>query len=294
VTRSEALAAPSLLVAVTNPQHDQTDRLHDKNGVSEEPRDKYISFDEAYGGVAIKHGDCNILSPVQEQYYQILLDRFHALRSALEQPPPLQAIKDLSMSRPITLPSESKIAKDAWERHIIYCQPHPVQVASMDSVSVLNVLRLLSSRLRSFLNEGPIPRIGTWAWALLARSPDRGMLGSEEVAELREFALKAITLLKEGEVNDTPSGYRHEEDEEDDEAEEDFGQAIREALLARAEMRNEKQSIDNISGDSEFRWSKSSVLDMVITVVGEVYGQRDLLEKRPCWSNDENTLQDWG
>jgi hypothetical protein len=57
-------------------------------------------------------------------------------------------------------------------------------------------------------------------------------------------------------------------------------------------MKDEKQSINDISGESEFPWSKIALLEMVITVVGEVYGQRDLLEARTCWPNGIESTQD--
>lgn len=87
-------------------------------------------------------------------------------------------------------------------------------------------------------------------WAVLGRCPDRGMCVSEDIGELRVLARQAMELLEE------IGGERAAGDQ--DEAEEG-------KLWGTGEM----------------------VFDMIITIVGEVYGQRDLLEQRQVWQRQE-------
>jgi len=107
-------------------------------------------------------------------------------------------------------------------------------------------------------------RVGTWAWAVLGRCPDSGQMVSEEVSEVRALGKAAVALL-------------HAEDLDADDEEEPQADEAEGPLPGDAQY-HEKTTIESAS---------RVALDMIITIVGEVYGQRDLLERREMWQRSE-------
>lgn len=213
--------------------------------------------------------------------------------------------------------------------------------------------------------KGMSGRTSRWLWGLLARLPDVGELGSEEVGVVREVGKKAVwvgvglqgvdvsaldggdrdeeeeevldMVVEDGEA-ETGAGY--EENEEDDLAddsadpiigpvqppdlasskeegrqdlsvsnvEEDDPEALsiaRARMLERLHSSAEDEDAEEEEGEAEevniepeetlgtingAEDTKEDILnntratvDMIITIVGELYGQRDLLEYREVW-----------
>jgi hypothetical protein len=208
------------------------------------------------------------LSPTQTRSYDVMLAQFRALQATLRCQPPLEKIQALRKNQPISCPSGSAKARQQWEAIIEDSAPNMVQVACMDSGSVANVLSLVKEELERQIDEegGVRHDLGAWLWALLAKIPDLGTLDGEEVAELRELGKLAADAV--GEV------YTGEPGKDDEEAAEELG------------------------GDSEIMMGMGQcnrvILDMVITVVGEVYGQRDLLPSRIAWKwKQPHELEGW-
>ena len=75
-----------------------------------------------------------------------------------------------------------------------YTDPLPAQVAAMDKVSVLRLLRVVLGG--KFFRRGCALRRRTsqWVWALLARLPDRGRLDSDEVGAVRDLGKRAVLV----------------------------------------------------------------------------------------------------
>ena len=245
----------------------------------DEEYEEGVYFDGTYTGAATDE-NTTILPVAQQQYYQSLLERFYLLRGNLRRPPSAEAIAALGESRPITLPSNSRIARDAWERHMLNCDPHPVQAGSLDSETVMELVTLMKKRLDGFLGTDSgqrSSRIASWVWAILARCPDRGELGGEEIAELRAFASRAAALLR-----GKDEARIEVEDEAETEDEEDLSEIVREALMARVETQIKEAAMEETDASTRIL-SRTTILDAIITVIGEVYGQRDLLEKRQVW-----------
>ena len=230
------------------------------------------------------------LPAAQQQYYIALLERFYLLRRDLRCIPSATAISALGESRPITLPPKSRIARDAWERHMLHCEPHPVQVASIDAESVLELLKLFIKRLDKCLDSSSgrtIRRVGCWVWALLARCPERGELGGDEIAELRALATRAVECLH---GNDSARAVAVEDTEESGDDDDELGATVREALMARVEMQSVDIGLDQESALGQTSMSRGMILDTIITIVGEVYGQRDLLQQRKIWTEQEQVI----
>ena len=213
--------------------------------------------------------------------------------------PPLEAIQTLDPSRPITCPPDSKVARDAWEQHILTHDPHAAQVASIDWDSVLEIINTVTRRLGKLLRDSSNPlisRLGSWIWALLARCPDRGELGSEEIAELRAFAAKAVDLTRAIEGTQTVSIG----DEDETEVVNGDGPHGSEDPVPQALATGVKSGGQSMKGPGlenrmvEDMTSKPAVviLDAIITIVGEFYGQRDLLEHRMAWTKRQKASLD--
>lgn len=170
---------------------------------------------------------------------------------------------------------------------------------------------------------GAMRRLGAWCWGCLARVGEVGVLGSEEVSVLRELGKVAVRVLRgrksvggsagvDGEEDDGEEGEAEEEDVEEGTEDgrggggdggEDIQAQIQAAkarilqslgdegsaeVAAEASSDEEGEISDDEQGDDKgplvsLDEAMSTLLDMIITVVGEVYGQRDLLEEREVW-----------
>jgi regulator of vacuolar morphogenesis len=259
----------------------------------------------------------------QNSYYNILRHRFLLLRSTLRCTPPADAISALDDLHPISLPRNAGSAHKEWRRLLQAVDPHMVQVACMDMESVLRVLEILARMVSDVVRSEDIERVrrvGVWAWALLGKCREVGELATEEVGVIRNLGKRATTILSK--VQETES-YRAQEaassvsspeaedntrqdppvnDEQETKQEEvpesaearesnifdaPAEQAELEAAKARLQARllgNDEPVETQTSSDEESLVKQTrALLDMIITVVGEFYGQRDLLEAREVW-----------
>lgn len=110
-------------------------------------------------------------------------------------------------------------------------------------------------------------------------------MGAEEVADLRALAsIAAKCLNNKDEIEGVDDGDSNETGDEDEE----LGAAVREALMARAEMRGTEHEVvvDKAGALIELWTSREMLLDTIVTIVGELYGQRDLLGYRKSWTEE--------
>lgn len=238
------------------------------------------------------------MSDAQQYYYDSLLKQFRVVQATMRCTPPLHAIESLPASKLISLPEDSRKARTRWESLITTDDPHPAQLAVMDPLSVLQLVKLLRIKLINLLNSedgGRISRVGGWLWAVLGRCRDRGELSSEEIGELRQLAQRAIYIQQRlgGEQQHASNGDPVSLDVDDDGDGSQDGHSRSETALDVHEAGegppDDDTSLAKEAGTAIDRDRLvTATLDMVITVVGEVYGQRDLLESRRKW--EEETL----
>jgi regulator of vacuolar morphogenesis len=188
----------------------------------------------------------------------------------------------------------------------------------MDLDSVLGVLgimaRLMSETVRGGSAER-VRRIGAWAWGLLGKCREVGQLATEEVGAIRELGKRVVTILAKireaegaqdtGEDEDVDTsdletgeggGGLEEGGEVPDTTTEEVETAEDESVeLEAAKARLQAQLDSNLdpelsAGDSKVTGVEDVakqariMLDMIITVVGEYFGQRDLLDAREVWA----------
>jgi hypothetical protein len=345
--RSEAKGVPHLLVAptATSQDHKPARKEIDVNDPDYEEGGYYA--DGAYTAapdISRPISSNQDATDAQDIYYDSLSTRFRLLRATLKCNPPPSAIEALDPSNLISLPPDTENAQSQWRFHLQSSDPLMVQLACMDSGSVLEVIKILTGTMAQTIrskSRDKISRFGAWVWGVLGKCRDRTELCSEEIAVLRELGKRAVTLLisirdktrkakdagqelseKEGEdvqesiPPDEPVAEIELEDSiETDEARmrqenlDDDGSVNNEqdaAALEAAKKRLQNSFLSTSGAESQ---SESAVtegtndppgingaeeklavdqqvritLDVILTIVGEFYGQRDLLDFRDVW-----------
>ncbi|TPR08072.1 hypothetical protein CAN33_0017010 [Aspergillus niger] len=212
------------------------------------------------------------ISDAQSSYYNLLHHRFLLLRSILKCTPPSEAIAGLDESHPISLPRHSRNARKEWRRLLLAVDPQTVQLACMDMESVLGVLEIMARLMSENVRSGDaqrVQRIGAWAWGLLGKCRDVGQLGTEEDHDMQDV----------------------EEEKPATEEELEAAKARLQAKLAGGEDQPTvtEPEAGNENPANEAATQTRAMLDMIITVIGEYYGQRDLLGARELWNGPEAT-----
>ena len=351
-SRSEARSVPNLLVAPTSPSSQPKEP-----GIYDDYPQGYYA-DGTYTATPLpsdsnttklpEAGEVGDLDP-QDAYYSALCARFSELCAILQDPPP---------SAEMTSPPTLTYTRREWRNKLLKITPRPTVLARISQEAVILGLEVLedvltAGNLRSEYGKN----IGAWAWGLLARCRDMGMMGSEEVGVLRMLGKKAVWLLRriaageviqEEEVEDGETEEKGYEDERDDEVDmrntdvngdtteieassqteidpttatnQDTSPSkaqddqltldeARQRILSSLEPTNEIQKTSNPidantlpspnhhhvpeeeANSTTTTPIKPSVdqqaihatLDMIVTIVGEFYGQKDLLDGRLLW-----------
>jgi hypothetical protein len=258
--------------------------------------------------------------------------------------PPLSAIEALDPSTLISLPPDNENAQSQWRLHLQSSDPLMVQLACMDSESVLEAVKVLTGTMAQTVrskSQDKILRFGAWVWGVLGKCRDRTELCSEEIAVLRELGKRAVTLLvgirdkarkakdasqelseKEGEdvqeviPPDEPAAEtvledsidtddaRMQRENLDDDGSVDNEQDAAALEAAKKRLQNSFLSTSGTESRSERAVAGGTndplgangaekkmavdqqvraTLDVILTIVGEFYGQRDLLDFRDIW-----------
>lgn len=149
----------------------------------------------------------------QDAFYNYLETRFESLRRNLRAPPSVQAVQTLDDQHPISLPFGNRMADKEWKYHLLNTTPLPAQLASLDTPSILRLLKLVEGQLENCRNTNIPKNLGLWAWSLLAKLDDVGLLQTREVSVVRDLAKMAIWVrmmhhkAKHGRSNDPD--YEH-------------------------------------------------------------------------------------
>lgn len=260
----------------------------------------------------------------QISYYNLLRHRFLLLRSTLRCTPPATAIAALDDAHPISLPDRNTAARKEWRRLLMSVDPQMVQLACLDSESVLRVLSILARGLGENVRGGDpelVRRVGAWAWGLLGRCREVGELATNQVGELRDLGKRAAKILlrmqetefkraaEESDASDSDDGDGEEPQQEENAQAEDQGEddleaqdadmpdadlsAELEAAKLRLQAKLQSDTVPEVTDEKDQVETGDSVrqarvlLDMIITIVGEFFGQRDLLDVREVWTRDE-------
>lgn len=309
MVRSEAKGIPDLLIAEPAENDRVEEEIEEEDGGYWED-DAYIALPRD-----IPTDTGTDLPEAQSRYYEVLLAHYDLIRATVKCVPPLSAIEKLTSSQPISFPAESKKARYTWAQCLRTRNPSPTQIACMDENSVFELVRLMIQKMRGLFEKDDVEvarRLGAWIWAMLGKCPERGEMGSEEISMLRDLARKAIEVRdwltrknRRIEVSWEGEDESGEDDEEEDgqQVMDANGESVIDSEIRAARLRlttvTKSQSIyDDILKDErgtalekyiegqKAKQEKLVTLDMILTVVSEAYGQRDLQEYRTVWEQD--------
>ncbi|OAL30927.1 hypothetical protein AYO20_08512 [Fonsecaea nubica] len=291
MVRSEAKGVPSIITAQISAT--RLDVLEEK----QELEQGGYYFDGAYTALKQTLPSVEVeakpsLPSAQIHYYDSLLAHFRLARATLRCPPPLSAVEVLRSSQFISFPANTRKVQKQWEQHMVSTDPHPVQVACMDADTIVELVRFLSEKLHKMLHTrdpARITRVGAWTWAVLGKCRDRGELSSEEIGDIRKLAQRALWLQ---DVGDERHGTEAEEEEEEEEGEAENESPNENPDAGTNDITEETTTLENGHGEAELvegiddsNRNHRVILDMIVTIAGEVYGQRDLLDLRSRWTD---------
>lgn len=234
----------------------------------------------------------------QESYTVALKERFLRQRERLHTSPVPGAVEALDNDHPISFPWHSNRAHASWYRVLRTIPPHPTQMQAMEQSDVLNLLRLLQKHL--LVREKHLsPTTSSWIWALLTRLDDVGTMNNGQVWNLRELGKKAILVQLSFEDPGAAAELEAASADDQDERKPRHGKAVvpGEELIDDSktdEAEAEDSSVVGKNDDDEEDdiaecQHTLATLDAILVVVGEIYGQRDLLEFRKAWERDPST-----
>ncbi|KAH0316052.1 hypothetical protein KCU71_g5970, partial [Aureobasidium melanogenum] len=207
MVRSEARAIPHIVRApppqtsqpVDYDDDDYEEHVDDYDGYYEE--DVEDDHQEGWyedGAYVAPSLAAPVIGPVQpgmkaqDAFYVSLKTRFEILRRNLRAAPSVQAVQSLDHQHPISLPFGNKMADKEWKYHLLHTTPLPAQLASLDSPSIFRLLKLVEGQLENCRKTNIPNNLGLWAWSLLAKLDDVGLLQTREVGVIRDLAKMAI------------------------------------------------------------------------------------------------------
>ncbi|KAF2209480.1 hypothetical protein CERZMDRAFT_100275 [Cercospora zeae-maydis SCOH1-5] len=221
----------------------------------------------------------------QKAFTKALKDRFVLQRKHLHMKTTPAKLAELGDGYPTSLPAGNKGLRAEWHRILGSKSPMPAQLRAMNEDTIFNLLELLRN---SYLLKGKNIKTVTsaWIWSLLGRLDDVGNMNNDQVYPLRELGKRVIFLqlhffdpeaaaqLEALEQRDQSSAASSDGDLED---------------AANAGAGERRQSVTTSSQNVKTHHGKPTentlaTLDMILVVVGEVFGQRDLLDFRRSWT----------
>ncbi|KAK4609957.1 hypothetical protein CLAFUW4_14378 [Fulvia fulva] len=214
----------------------------------------------------------------QKAFTAALRQRFLTQRKQLHLPTTADALAALGDGRPISFPKGNTKAYAEWHRLLSSQQPNLPQLRSLAQETVFDLLALLQKHLMR-KDKNIDSSASAWIWSLLARLDDVGSMSNDQVYPLREFGKRALFLqlsflkpeiaaqLEAVGQTGVSTGDEHEELQEAELDEADRSSASTPAI-----------SRDLVTDNT------LATLDTILVVIGEVFGQRDLLDFRQPWA----------
>ncbi|KAK0897193.1 hypothetical protein LTR02_010797 [Friedmanniomyces endolithicus] len=223
----------------------------------------------------------------QEAYTKALKQRFLEMREKMNKRPDAAALATLDKKHPASFTGINQ-GYASWPWLLRFTVPHPAQIQSLDVDAVGELLKLIMDS-RLVREEHLAETMSVWIWSLLARIDDVGTMNNDEVYAVREFGKRAV--LVQLSLHDPAAAAQLEQVQRVAEAERGFTNGSAADIIA--EGHKLAHGLDDIPPnklDTDLLGAENSLatLDMIITIIGEVFGQRDLLEFRRKWEVAED------
>jgi len=284
--RSERQSMPTFFSAPAETEHEALYESGLGDGRGHVSEGTYIGRPDVTS--AMKESPDTVVD-AQEAYTRALRKRFLQQRRQMHLEPSLVVVAALDEKHRMTF-DEDEDSCLKWQDLLQKTTPHPAQVCSIATDTVYELLTLIK---RHHLRRGKVISTSTsiWIWSLLARLDDVGTMNNVEVSALREFGKRAI--LVQLSFHD-PVAASQLEDMEEDGADAHHRQSPASKDVAvdadKTASGDETVSHEDMSDDSSARQNTLVTLDMIVAIIGEVFGQRDLLEFRTKWTAEEKDV----
>jgi hypothetical protein len=246
--------------------------------------------------------DCYIARPVlrpeapqkskvsaKEAYTEALKRRFTTMRARLGTEPVVGGTEiHPDTHKAVPQPNGGKKAYAECVEMVQNIAPSLAQLQALDQEDTLSMLELIQKHCFK-RGETLRPSASAWIWALLAKLNDVGTMNNDEVFVLRDLGKRALVIQIS--FNDAAMAAQLEEISRADAASESDeantsqheGQST-EATAADAAKTDTAGSSVTQMLDPE---NTLATLDMIVTIVGEFFGQRDLLDSRRSWDPED-------
>ncbi|KAK4893384.1 hypothetical protein LTR27_008280 [Elasticomyces elasticus] len=276
--RDERQVMPTVFRA---PFADQTEELYE-SGVGD---GRGYFEDGAYVGRAnigpVMPDSAKTTIEPQEAYTRALKQRFVVAREQMHVKPDNDELAKLDEEHPTSYRQGDNKAHANWKRILTTTMPSPTQIQALDTACVdrlLEVIRRVNLVREQILQEST----SVWIWSLLARLDDVGTMNNQEVYAIREFGKKAV--LVQLSFHDPVAAAQLEAMSNEGEPETDPTKSLNAHFEEGLETLPQSEGKE---ADSPAAQNTAVTLDMIVTIIGEVFGQLDLLEFRRPWEVTE-------
>lgn len=245
--------------------------------------------------------DCYIARPVlrpeaprkskisaKEAYTEVLKRRFVAMRARMRDERSVGETETRpELCKPVPRPNGGKKAYTECVETVQNMPPSPAQLRALDQEDTLSMLELIQKHCFK-RGETLRPSASAWIWALLAKLNDVGTMNNDEVFVLRDLGKRALVIQIS--FNDAAMAAQLEEISraeaawESDEVNTPQQEGQHTEATADAAKTDTAGSSATQMLDPE---NTLATLDMIVTIVGEFFGQRDLLDSRRSWDPEE-------
>ncbi|KAM3421121.1 hypothetical protein BST61_g1534 [Cercospora zeina] len=221
----------------------------------------------------------------QKAFTKALKDRFTLQRKHLRMKTTPAKLAELGDGYPTSFPEGSKGLRAEWHRILGSKSPAPAQLRAMNEDTIFNLLELLQS---SYLLKGKNIKTVTsaWIWSLLGRLDDVENMNNDQVYPLRELG-KRVIFLQLHFFDPEAAAQLEALEKRPQSPAASIDVDLEDAANAGAGER--QKSVTSSSQNVKNHHGKPTentlaTLDMILVVVGEVFGQRDLLAFRRPWT----------
>nr|OQO32699.1 hypothetical protein B0A51_00077 [Rachicladosporium sp. CCFEE 5018] len=237
--------------------------------------------------------DCYIARPVMrpqpplkaavspmEAYTNALSHRFKKVRARLHEAPDTTSTTDIKDSPSALDPKDGNKAYVACINAVRKTAPSPGQLIAMSNDTIFAMLELIDTHClgqRKHITRNA----GAWVMALFARLDDVGTMDGDQVSLLRELGKKAV-IVQLSFVNAAAAMQLEEVAAQERYADDEAGVNL-ESDVTAVDSEQAEADIAQPTGEVDDTEHTLATLDMILTVVGEFFGQRDLLEFRRSW-----------
>ena len=238
--------------------------------------------------------DCYIARPVlrpeapkkttvsaKEAYTEALKRRFDTMRTRLGDVPPAGGqMAQTDSNKPVLRPNGGKRAYADCVDTVQKSSPSLSQLQALDQEDTLSMLELIQ---KSYFKRGETlgQHTSAWIWALLAKLGDVGMMNNDEVFVLRDLGKRALVVQIS--FNDAAMAAQLEEISRAEDITDEVTSPGREGSQTTVTADHQTDAAGSSVIPMLDPESTLATLDMIVTIVGEFFGQRDLLDSRRSW-----------